>query len=292
MAHVLVLGASGMAGHVVTTHLRDRGHSVTGVAGHHSLDADTLMFDVFDEPRLGSFLRAQKSDAIVNCIGALVSASSSRPASAVYLNSYLPLRLADLFADSATRIIHLSTDCVFSGDRGGYSESAVPDARDIYGRSKALGEIDNDKDVTLRMSIIGPEIRPDGSGLMRWLLESTGQIEGYTGSKWNGITTLQLAIEIERLVTSPTWPCGIVHPVAAQGLSKFEILELLADTFNHLEVQIHPVTGKEADKTLISTRDDFKPDIPDYPRMLRELRAWILAHRHLYEGQRWIERIT
>lgn len=286
----LVLGDSGMAGHVLSTYLRDAGHEVLGLSGHTRVRDDSKLVDVFDQPRLLSFLRSNRPDVVVNCIGALVRESAAQHDRAAYLNAYLPHLLEHEYANSATRVFHLSTDCVFSGREGGYFETSIRDGEAFYDRSKALGELENTKDLTLRTSIIGPEVRATATGLMNWVLSARGVVEGYQAAKWNGLTTLQLAKEIE-LLSRSRGIAGVVHPVPRTIVSKYELLVLMVDVFGLSDLSIRPVEGKRVDKSLRSTRTDYTPPDVDHRDMLLELREWMLRHANLYCNLNWFNRI-
>src|SRR5262245_25335470 len=135
----LVFGASGMAGHVVATHLSERGHDVTALASRRKLDDRTVLVDVTDRPALEAFLAGRRFDVVINCAGVLIQQSEARKDLAAYVNAFFPHDLERRFTD--TPVIHLSTDCVFSGARGPYREDSPHDGTSFYDRSKSLGEI-------------------------------------------------------------------------------------------------------------------------------------------------------
>lgn len=287
----LVLGCSGMAGHVVTTYLRERGYDVAGLSGHTPLDDATAIVDVTDRAALLDFLATTDTDIVVNCIGALVEDSIRHPDKAAYLNAYLPHLLESVYEESSTRVFHLSTDCVFSGRTGHYREDAKHDGPSFYDRSKSLGELANGKDLTIRTSIVGPEIRSGATGLMNWALNSRGDVQGFRRSIWNGISTLRLAEEIERLAAMPR-VTGVVHPVPSDSISKYELLQLFRGVFGLEDLQIQSVDGKEVDKTLIATREDYRARPADFDRMIVEMREWMLRHEDLYHRLPWYQRIA
>ena len=161
----LILGCNGMAGHMITLYLKEQGYEVDGFARSESRLVKTIKGDARDTDLLERTIKEGDYGAVVNCIGILNKFAESDHEAAVFLNSYLPQYLAKVTEEMHTQIIHISTDCVFSGSRGGYRESDFPDGEMFYDRSKALGEIVNSKDITFRMSIIGPDISSDGIGL-------------------------------------------------------------------------------------------------------------------------------
>ena len=150
----------------------------------------------------------------------------------------------------------------------------------MYDRSKALGEIVNGKDLTFRMSIIGPDIDPEGTGLLNWFLRQTGDIQGYSRTIWNGVTTLELARAIDAaLRTSLT---GLYQLVCPQPIDKYSLLCLFHEAFPNEGLHIHKVDGPALDKSLINTRTDFDFPVSPYPQQIAMMRDWIQAHPLLY----------
>jgi dTDP-4-dehydrorhamnose reductase len=282
--NILVLGSSGMAGHVVSLFLREKGHSVTTVAARNALDKDTYLLDVTEIASLKDFLNCGNYDVVVNCIGVLIKQCEARKDLAVFINAYLPHFLENHYADSPTKVVHLSTDCVFSGKHAPYNESSICDGDLFYDRAKALGEIRNDKDLTFRMSIVGPEIQVSGIGLFHWFSSQTGAIRGYTSAMWNGVTTIVLAKAIDAAIKQNL--TGLYHLVPDANVSKFHLLQLFKDVFNRDDIVITPCDSISLDKTLLNTRKDFDFCVPEYPEMIEEMRRWIEAHEDIYPHYR------
>lgn len=277
---VLVLGASGMAGHVVTLYLREQGFEVETATAHHKLDEQTHLIDVTDATKLRSLLDSNKYDVVINCIGVLIAQSEERKDLAAYLNSYLPHFLENYYKDSKTKIIHLSTDCVFSGKKPPYREDSLYDGQLFYDRSKALGEIINSKDLTFRMSIIGPDMNPAGVGLFNWFAHQTGEIGGYTKAIWTGVTTIELAKAIAEALNQDL--SGLYHLVPDESISKFNLLELFKEVFGLNNLDIKPDSSVVQDKSLINTRQDFKYKVPSYKVMIEKMKDWISTHGDIY----------
>lgn len=278
---VLVLGGAGMAGHVIATHLSENSYDVSTISARNKLNNSTLTLDVTDSTALTNYLKSNHFDIVVNCIGMLVKASEERKDLATYINAYLPHQLEQYYKDTKTRIIHLSTDCVFSGKNAPYKEDSWPDGELFYDKSKALGEVINDKDLTFRMSIIGPDMQPNGIGLFNWFYAQSGEINGYTGSIWNGVTTIQLAKAIDDAIKQNL--TGLYHLVPKGNISKYDLLNLFKKTFTRDDVTIKPVEGVSHDKTLVNTRLDFRHSVPDYPQMIKEMKDWVDNHSSLYK---------
>ena len=277
--NIIVLGSKGMAGHIIYEYLKQRGYDVDGFCRTPSHYEGFL--NVESEQSRDFFINypeVKNADFIINCIGVLVLDSDQYPSRTILLNSWWPHYLEESFKDSKTKVIHISTDCIFDGAIGGYIESDLSTETNLYGRSKALGEINNNKDLTLRMSIVGTEIKEKSrrSGLLNWVINNPdSEITGWTDSIWNGITTLQLAKHIEEYINSPTIS-GIYHLVPDFNISKYNLVSLIVDTFN-CDKEVIKVPGKKENKTLVNTRKDrVFSEIPPYSVQLEELRDFKL----------------
>lgn len=277
----LVLGCNGMAGHVISLYLKEQGHDVTGFARSKSAFVPTIIGDASNAELLRGAITAGNYDTVINAIGLLNQFAENNQAAAANLNGYLPHFLADITADTHTQIIHMSTDCVFSGKTGGYTEASFPDGATFYDRSKALGELNDSKNLTLRNSIVGPDIKPGGIGLLNWFMQQPGpSVNGYTGAIWTGQTTLQLAKTME--VAAKDRAHGLVNAVPDSSITKYDLLKLFNKYLRNDELTINPVDGVTADKSLIRTNFDFTYIIPDYETMVAELADWMKAHKSLY----------
>ena len=280
MRKVAVLGSTGMAGHVISLFLEEQGYDVYRMSRSIVPSEKDARIDASDVPAVLEWLERVAPDIVVNAIGILQKEAEARPDIAILLNAYLPHRIAERGKEHGWRVIHLSTDCVFSGATGGYAETALPDGRTMYDRSKSLGEVVNDRDLTFRMSIIGPDISKNGTGLFHWFMSQHGRINGYTQAIWNGVTTIELAKAIDAAIQSGL--TGLYHLTPPDGINKFDLLQLFRQQFERTDVEIVPFDGYAVDKTLINTREDFQYTIPTYPAMIREMAEWIRRHQELY----------
>ncbi len=279
----LVLGSAGMAGHTISLYLTERGHDVTGFALADTALIPTIVGDATDTEALKKIVLDGKYDTVINCIGILNQFAERDHAFATFMNAYLPHFLADITKDTDTQIIHMSTDCVFSGKKGSYTEDDVRDGETFYDRSKALGELEDDKNITLRNSIVGPDINVGGIGLLNWFMKETVSgkaLKGYTKAMWTGQTTLQLAKTME--VAAESRAHGLYNTVPDHSISKYELLQLFNKHLRGGEIDIEPIEGINADKSLKRTRFDFSYLIPDYETMVAEMAEWIKAHKELY----------
>jgi dTDP-4-dehydrorhamnose reductase len=244
-----------------------------------------VLCDLEDPREVAELLDRLDPGVLVNCTGVLVRASEERKGEAVWFNAYLPRLLSMLCAERGIRLIHLSTDCVFSGRGGPYREDSPRDGDEFYDRSKALGEVVEKGDLTIRTSIIGPELRASGTGLFDWFMHADGQVKGYRCALWSGVTTLELAKFIRHLVSTQTSLSGLVHYSVEGGISKYGLLGLINETMG-LGKEILPVDEPAIDKRLVCTRVDLGVSPAPYDRQIAEIAAWIASHEYLYPDYR------
>jgi dTDP-4-dehydrorhamnose reductase len=186
---------------------------------------------------------------VVNCVGIVKQLKAAGdPVPSISINSLFPHRLATLASAAGARIIHISTDCVFRGDRGHYSERDTPDASDLYGRTKLLGEVSGPRCLTLRTSIIGRELSAT-TGLLEWFLaQRTGRAKGYTHARFSGVTTHALADVLADIIERHPGLAGVYH-VASRPISKYDLLKKLNDAYN-AGVDIDASDDVHIDRTL------------------------------------------
>lgn len=277
----LILGCNGMAGHMISLYLKEQGHSVTGYARQRSKFVYSIIGDATDYNLLKRVIYQGNYDSVINCIGLLNQDAENDHPRAVALNSYLPHYLAQITENTDIQIIHMSTDCVFSGKKGGYTEMSVTDGTYFYDRSKALGELIDHKNVTFRNSIVGPDIKESGIGLLNWFMKQEGNVNGYAEVIWTGQTTLQLAKTMEKAAKCRIH--GLYNAVPKDAISKYYLLVLFNKYIRKASVEIRPVNDIVSDKSLIRTNyAGFPYEIPDYETMIKELGDWMREHRDLY----------
>lgn len=277
---VVVLGSTGMAGNVISQYLFERGYEVyrssrSEKPGKYSKPLDATNFEALE-----AWLDEVNPDILINCVGLLEKACANRPDLGVLMNSYLPHRLEVRYKTGRTRIIHLSTDCVFSGAKGSYREDDVTDGASVYDRSKALGELKNDKDLTFRMSIIGPDIDPNGIGLFNWFMSQKGTVPGWSKAIWNGISTVELARGIDAAIRQNL--SGLYQLVPNETISKFELLRLFKEKFDRTDITIEKTDGIVRNKTLLCTRKDFNFPVKSYPEQIEDMKEWVYKHSSMY----------
>jgi len=279
MKTILILGATGLIGHQIYLRLKARnGYNVIGFSHKRKIDGDTVLLDARNEPLLKKKIAEVKPDIIINSMGVLIAEAKRAPESAIFLNAYVPQILKGLANDLGAKLIHISTDCVFSGEKGSYVENDIRDADDTYGRAKALGEVVESPHVTLRTSVVGPEIK-DGEELFHWFMKQTGGINGFTKSLWSGVTTLELAKAVEWAIESDSQ--GLYHITNGQPINKYSLLMLFKKHTNKA-LNITAVNGRVTDKTFLDTRKEITYSIPSYDEMVREMVSSIRNNPGLY----------
>ncbi|MBT6438816.1 MAG: SDR family oxidoreductase [Flavobacteriales bacterium] len=278
---ILIFGSSGMIGHVILNHLTvTKRYHVIGSATTEDQNNSQYRVDVRDPIKVENCLRDVNPDIVINCAGLLIAESEKTRGDAILINSFFPHLLSRLGDKLNYRLIHISTDCVYSGEKGGYSESSSPDGESVYARTKALGELINQADLIVRTSAIGPELKSEGSGLLSWFLKQKGEIEGFTHAFWTGVTTLELAKGIDSFITQEL--SGIYNFVPQDKISKYELLLLIKKVWKKENVQILPKKEPENDKSLINSRRDLNFTVKNYEEMLYELRKYIQSNSTSY----------
>ncbi|WP_071392696.1 SDR family oxidoreductase [Bacillus tuaregi] len=278
--NILVLGSTGMAGHIISIYLKEKGHNVTAFSRRRFKYCDNIIGDVTDFSFLKGIIVKGNYDVVINAIGILNKDADINKSAAILLNGYLPHYLSEITRNMKTRVIHMSTDCVFSGKTGGYREDSIKDGETFYDRTKAIGELDNNKDLTFRNSIIGPDMNEEGIGLFNWFMQQEGEIEGFTKAKWTGVTTLTLVKAMEKALEENL--TGLYNLVNNQVINKFELLNLFNKYMKNESIRILPSETIVVDKSLINNRKDFSFVVPSYDEMIIELKKWMENHKYLY----------
>ncbi|MGE0558339.1 MAG: dTDP-4-dehydrorhamnose reductase family protein [Burkholderiales bacterium] len=280
---ILILGGDGMLGHRLLMDL-SRAHEVrvTLRQERHAYrdfglftDANSYTgIDVRVTDRLVGVFADFHPEAVINAVGVVKQRKDGLdPIPNLEINALLPHRLAALCSAISAHLIHISTDCVFSGRTGGYTENDEPDPIDVYGHSKLLGEVITPGCITLRTSIIGPELWRRTS-LLEWFLAQKGRASGYKNAIFSGMTTIEMSRIMERLITSFPRSAGIYH-VSSEPISKFDLLTLIRDKFG-LSIELVPDEKFRCNRSLDSTRfrEHFGYTPPNWEKMIDELAAY------------------
>lgn len=282
MIKVLILGGSGMLGHKLWQTLSLRFNtfaSFRGAAESYSFlgifDAARVLGGV-DATQFGNVVEAfaiVRPQVVVNCIGIVKQGAAARdPIANITVNSLFPRRLAELCEGNDARLIHISTDCVFSGERGNYSEADKPDATDLYGRTKLLGEVTAGNCLTIRTSMIGRELF-GAHGLFEWFWSNAGKrVRGFKHAVFSGFTTAALSNIIGNVIEGHQTLKGLYH-VAGEPINKFALLSLINEIYG-LHAEIEADETFRCDRSLDATRfraaTGFVP--PTWPEMIDEMR--------------------
>ncbi|PKM77865.1 MAG: NAD(P)-dependent oxidoreductase [Firmicutes bacterium HGW-Firmicutes-15] len=262
-AKVLILGANGMLGHKLFLHLSSYENlDVFATARYKDTWAKLLPpellkklqlnVDANDFDSLISAIDLIKPELVINCIGIVKQGYYGQdPLANISINALLPHRIAQICKEYGTRLLHISTDCVFSGNKGNYSETDFPDAIDLYGKCKLLGEVSYPHCLTLRTSIIGHELQSQ-LGLIEWFFAQKDRIQGYTRHIYSGFPTVELASIIAHYIIPNASISGVYH-LSSDPISKYDLLKLVALKYNH-EIAIEPYDDTFCDRSLDSSK--------------------------------------
>jgi dTDP-4-dehydrorhamnose reductase len=280
---LLILGATGMLGHKLWQVLAPRFDTHVTARAPFEAVRDLGLFDpsrwhggidLLRLEDLEQILEQVRPGVVINAVGAIKQrASGQNPIEAIQLNSLLPHRLHVLTRSLGAHLIHISTDCVFSGERGGYREDDHPDPVDIYGRSKLLGEVDAPGSLTMRTSIIGRELAGE-YGLVEWFLaQDGGRVRGFANAIYTGMPTVVLASLLGDLLERPTLLSGL-YQVSSTPISKYDLLLLLREAYG-LSIQVDRDETFRCDRSLIGQRFTAETGLqpPSWPEMVERMAA-------------------
>lgn len=278
---VLVIGAAGMLGHKLYQRYKERFEvwatvrsAFANYAKYDLFDRKSMVcdIDVCDLGKVAQVVTTVQPDVIINCVGIIKQLPTAKdPIAALKINSLFPHELANICKAANCRLIHISTDCVFSGKKGSYTEDDSSDATDLYGRSKLLGEIHQAGCLTLRTSIIGRELYTT-SGLVEWFLSNKGgKVKGFKKAIYTGFTTPALSDIIANLIENYPDLSGLYH-VSSEPIDKYSLLCLFRDAFG-VKIEIGPEYEVQIDRSLDSSRfrskTGFRP--PKWEEMVRKM---------------------
>ena len=261
---VFLLGSTGMIGSAIVRQLRDHGNSVVlvGVAsGEGGWRFSEAAATIPDELEMVS-----QDDYVINCVGLVkseITPTSASTASAIYLNAILPFHLSRLVERVGARLVHVTTDCVYSGVRGAYSESDPHDATDVYGKTKSLGEVSHPNVMNLRVSQVGPEVTSSRL-LLEWLRSQphNARIDGFTNHAWNGISSDAFGRIVSAICAEGLFEAGSRHIVPRNKVSKFELVKSIVGRLGRHDIEVTAVAAETyVDRTLATEHPDFNSDL-------------------------------
>ena len=291
---ILILGIEGMLGHALFHYFSSiNKYAVSGTSRDRARCAtwypDSMLENIHDRvdarnpETIRQLLQSERPDVVVNCIGIIKQQSEANdPVSAIGINALLPHVIAGFCDETGTRLIHVSTDCVFSGKKGNYTEDDFADADDLYGRSKYLGEVKGENAVTLRTSIIGHELQGKLS-LVEWFLSQNESVNGYVNAIYSGFPTIELARIIDEYVIPDAGLSGLYH-VSSEPVSKYDLLSMIAEIYNK-KIDILPydkfTENKSLDSTRFRERTGYVP--PDWRTLVEKMHKWYQRNISMYK---------
>ncbi len=255
---ILVLGENGMLGSQLMKTL-SKNHEVYGTSSEKGYHIDSID----DVNKFKRFIFTNKPDVVINCIG-IIKQKESTPEQQILINGLFPQEMSMICATCEVKFIQISTDCVFSGMKGDYHWKDFRDANDIYGMTKALGEIDDNEHLTIRTSIIGHE-KSSKYGLLEWFLHSEGKVSGYSNVWYSGVTTLELAKLIDSEILKYDFK-GLIHFVGPK-INKYDLLNIVKKVYGK-EIEIEKNEEVKLDRSLRS----MGLVAPSWEQMFEELR--------------------
>ncbi len=284
---IVILGGDGMLGHQLLQHFDQRyevwatlRNNFNTYQAYKIFNRENSLYEIDADnyDQLEKVFKKIRPEVVINCIGIVKQRKEAIDAiESIKINALLPHQLCLLCKEYAARFIQISTDCVFSGEKGNYTESDVPDAEDLYGRTKLLGEVASPHAITLRTSIIGIELSRK-QGLIEWFLSQRGTIQGYVHAIYSGFTTIELAQIIERLITQHVELSGIWH-VSSDPINKYQLLCSLSDKLNRNDIEIKMDNKFRCDRSLDGSRfmktTGYTP--PSWDEMLEKLTEQIVS---------------
>ena len=277
---ILILGGDGMLGHQFLDFFQNK-HEVRCTVRRQLSDYSKIPLfstentyfgiDLREMNQIVEILNSFRPEVILNCVGVVKQRHSATDFDiSLEINALLPHRLARVCSAVNARLVHFSTDCIFSGGKGSYRENDLFDAHDLYGKTKLLGEVHYPNSLTLRTSIIGRELFNKKS-LIEWFLAQQGKIKGFRNAIYSGFTTIEMSRIVEMMITNYSEASGVYH-VSSQPISKYDLLRLVSEKLSH-EIEIEPDDEFTCDRSLDSNRfrTAFNYSPPSWDEMIREL---------------------
>ena len=288
---IVILGSNGLLGNTISKYFFERADYQTIAVlrdfskiklFNQKYHKNFLIIEnILDYTETKKQLQRLKPDILINCLGITNKervVNSSQIENIININSLLPHRLQRICYEVGTRLIHLSTDCIFSGGKGSYIENDIPDPTDIYGRSKLLGEVDFENTLTIRKSVIGHEL-VSRKGLLEWFLNQNSSIQGYKNVIFSGLTVLELAKLIDKYIFPRSDLKGILN-ISGQSISKFDLLKIISDIYNK-SIEIIPNESIKINRTLNSSKfyklTGYKPN--SWPVLIKSMYEFNLLNK-------------
>ncbi len=238
------------------------------------------LIDASNFDNIEKYIQKLKPKIIINCIGLLINQSNENLRKAIKINTLFPHFLDRLSFKYCYKLIHISTDCVFSGNKGdSYFENDFKDGIGNYSITKGLGEVINDRNLTLRTSVVGPELTNRNEELFNWFMSQTNDIDGFTNVYWSGVSTSELAKNVSWAIENNLK--GLYHVTNGTKISKNDLLKLFKK-YSKKKITIRPTLSSFSDKTLINSRKEFSCKVPSYDLMIKNIFIHLNNNKHLY----------
>lgn len=280
---ILILGSNGMAGHMISEYLSNYEdyEIIRSTRENLSNNKTNYTFDAINFSEFETLITKTFPDYVINAIGILNSVAENHPDNAILINTFLPHYFAKICNKYNAKLIHISTDCVFNGSKGSYLENDIKDGIGFYAQSKALGEVVYGNNITIRTSIIGPELKKNGIGLFDWIFKQENKIIGFAEAYWGGVTTLELAKAIHFIINNKYTNLKLVHLTNNNSINKFSLIEIINNVFK-LGLNVVPDDKYKVDKSLKNSNTEFKYTVPSYEKMIYDLYEWMIKHKEIY----------
>ena len=278
---VLVMGSANIIGQVVGLFFKENGHSVTGYDSEPCEYYYSIQESLYNLDCIKETIQQGDYDAVFNFTAVVNQYAEEDKAEASYINCFLPHYLEKITRNTKTVIVHRSTDCVFSGKKGSYNIDDIPDGESFYAKTKAIGELINQKDITVRVSLIGPDPDSNGDSLFPWFLRQSGDVNGFTDAIWTGVTTVEFARVIEKLLLQKAH--GLFQCAPDTSISKYELLTIFEKYFPNNR-NVIPISKCRVDKSLIPFMGEYRVDIPNYDTMVADMLSWVKKHKKIYKN--------
>lgn len=277
---VLVIGSGGMLGHVTTLYLSELGYEITDVSHTRKCRKETVLIDVLDKITFSDFLEQNQFDVVINCAAILPKASIENKAAAIMLNSYFPHFLEQFYKNQKVKVIQVSTGGVFSGTAAPYTESAPHDTCIFYGKTKSLGEIEGENNLTIRSDFVGPDMSKKGIGLFNWIMNSQGKVNGYSRAFFNGVFSIEFAQFVDFAIKNNV--TGVYNLYSANSISKSDFLRLTCEKFGKKDVFICDNDNVVINTSLNTERIDIVYKQKSFEEQMDEVYEWVMSHKQLY----------
>lgn len=285
MKNIFIIGSDTTLGHVVYLYFKyHTKYNIEDCYLRKNISKKGNKLNLFSPNSIKKIITNHTDTVFINTLSILIEESKNKIEKAIYVNSFLPNYISSLLRNTNNKLIHISTDCVFSGLRGEYAENSIPDAQDNYGKTKALGEVYQGQNLTLRTSKIGPCLKNQSEELLDWFLKQEGTIKGFKNATWNGVTTLELAKSIDRAIQMNV--TGIYNLAPFKKVSKYELLNIMNTVFKK-DLTIEPDYEVRIDRSLIDSRKEIKSEHNNYLEMFFELKKFMKIYSDLYNHYQW-----